>query len=236
MSNITQLKQKWVSRGLKLHQRRGVSPIIATLLLVAIAVVGGSIIFVFSQGFFATAQISGSPQIESIKILGYDATDGDELQFNDGISTSSADLAGNSTSDELRTGEYIAVYLKNNSVNQITINEIRLAGTVYPFIDLGAQGALMQYTTVAGAACADPTSSSELDCGEYTMVSQADDGIGTDGLLSTTRAPELQPGHEATVVIAIEKDVKIGRDMQFRLATTNGAVFIATIQSGQQSG
>ena len=236
MNNYIQLKKTHARCVSQNFQRPGIAPVIATLLLVAIAVVGGSIIFVFSQGFFATAQISGSPQIESIKILGYDATDGDELQFNDGISTSSADLAGNSISDELRSGEYIAVYLKNNSVNQITINEIRLAGTVYPFIDLGAQGALMPYTTVAGAACADPTSSSELDCGEYTMVSQADDGTGTDGLLSTTRAPELQPGQEATVVIAIEKDVKIGRDMQFRLATTNGAVFITTIQSGQQSG
>ena len=34
-----------------------VAPIIATLLLVAIAVVGGSIIFVFSQGFFASAGV-----------------------------------------------------------------------------------------------------------------------------------------------------------------------------------
>ena len=236
MSNITQLTQKWASHGLKLHQRRGVSPIIATLLLVAIAVVGGSIIFVFSQGFFATAQISDFPSVESIKILGYDATDGDAVQFHDGVETVTADLAGNATPDGLRAGEYVIVYLKNYSVNKVTLSEIRLAGAVYPFIDLGAQVALMQYTTVAGAACADPTSSSELDCGEYTMVSQADDGIGTDGLLSTTSAPELQPGQEATVVIAIEKDVKVARDMQFRLTTTNGAVFIATIQSGQQSG
>ena len=37
---------------------RAVSPIIATLLLVAITVVGGTIIFVFSQSFFNTTQIS----------------------------------------------------------------------------------------------------------------------------------------------------------------------------------
>jgi len=236
MNNLITILLSHVSHGSRNFRRRGVAPVIATLLLVAIAVVGGSIIFVFSQGFFASAQISGAPQIESIKILGYDATDGDELQFHDGVTTSSGDLAGNSTSDELRSGEYIAVYLKNDSVNQITINEIRLAGTVYPFIDLGAQGALMQYTTVAGAACATSSASNELDCGEYTMVSQADDGTGTDGLLSTTSAPELQPGQEATAVIALEKDVKIGRDMQFRLTTTSGSIFVGTINTGQQNG
>ena len=65
--------------------RRAVAPVIATLLLVAIAVVGGSIVFVFSQGFFSSAQISGSPNIESLKIVGYDATDGPVLQIHDGL-------------------------------------------------------------------------------------------------------------------------------------------------------
>ncbi|MCH7941005.1 MAG: hypothetical protein IH842_03450, partial [Thaumarchaeota archaeon] len=54
---------------------RAVAPVIATLLMVAIAVVGGTIIFVFSQGFFNQAQVSGTPTIESVKILGYDARD-----------------------------------------------------------------------------------------------------------------------------------------------------------------
>ena len=55
--------------------RRGVSPIIATLLLVAIVTVGGSTVFAFSQDTFSTSQISGVPKIELVKILGYDARD-----------------------------------------------------------------------------------------------------------------------------------------------------------------
>ena len=220
----------------KMTSRRAVAPVIATLLLVAIAVVGGSIIFVFSQGFFSSAQISGNPAIESIKILGYDATDGDDVQFHDGVTSSTDGLGGNQTSDGLLAGEYVAVYLKNDSVNKVTFNEIRLAGTVYAFIDLGAEVELMQYTTVNYAACATTSATTELDCSEYTMVSKADDGTGTDGFLSTTSAPELQPGQEATVVIALEKDVKTGRDMQFKLTTSAGAVFVGTINTGQQSG
>ena len=58
----------------RLTNRRAVAPVIATLLMVAIAVVGGTIIFVFSQGFFSQSQISGNPSIESVKILGYECT------------------------------------------------------------------------------------------------------------------------------------------------------------------
>ena len=50
--------------------RRADATIIATLLLVAIAVVGGSILFGFSQGFFATAQVTGIPTIKLIQIVG----------------------------------------------------------------------------------------------------------------------------------------------------------------------
>ena len=70
-----------MSKRNKLTSRRAVAPVIATLLLVAIAVVGGSIVFVFSQGFFSSAQISGAPQIESLQITGYDARDvADDLE------------------------------------------------------------------------------------------------------------------------------------------------------------
>jgi flagellin-like protein len=59
----------------RLHSRRGVAPIIATLLLVAIAVVGGAIVFAYSQNFFSSSQISGKPNIESLKVIGYDGRD-----------------------------------------------------------------------------------------------------------------------------------------------------------------
>ena len=77
--NTTTLKQKE-----RTSNHRAVAPVIATLLMVAIAVVGGTIIFVFAQGFFSSSQISGTPQIESVQILGYDARAVAELQAHDG--------------------------------------------------------------------------------------------------------------------------------------------------------
>ena len=109
--------------------RRAVAPVIATLLLVAIAVVGGSIVFVFSQGFFSSAQVSGSPTIESLKYTGYDATDGATLLNHDGTVFAAGNTAGNG----LVADENIAVYLQNNSVGKVTLGEVRFGGTVYNY-------------------------------------------------------------------------------------------------------
>ena len=214
----------------KMTSRRAVAPVIATLLLVAIAVVGGSIIFVFSQGFFSSAQVSGSPNIESIKILGYDATDGDSIQFHDGVRSTTAELGGNTTSDGLNASDYVAVYLKNDSVNKITISEIRVAGDIYAYVDFEGDP-----LPVSALACQDPQVDADLDCGEYTIVSLGDDGTD-EGVTIDSSAPSLEPGQQATLVFALEKDVKSGRDLQFKLSTSSGAVFVGTVNSGQQSG
>ena len=121
-----------MSKETKLTSRRAVAPVIATLLLVAIAVVGGSIVFVFSQGFFSSAQISGAPTIESLQFTGYDATDGAILEIHDGVDSGVAQ--GGATNDGLLAGERIAVYLQNNSVQKVTLSEVRFAGTEYTFV------------------------------------------------------------------------------------------------------
>jgi len=122
--------QKLHRQNKKMTSRRAVAPVIATLLLVAIAVVGGSIIFVFSQGFFSSAQVSGAPQIESIEIVGYDASDVPVLLLHDGILSD-----GNATSatwdgialpagEGVIEGERVAVYLQNQSAQRVTLEEI----------------------------------------------------------------------------------------------------------------
>jgi len=200
--------------------RRAVAPVIATLLLVAIAVVGGSIIFVFSQGFFSSAQISGSPQIESIKILGYDATDGNSTQFHDGITANFT--SGLDTSDGLLAGDYIAVYLKNDSVNKVTMSEIRLAGSVYIYDDL--IGGTVPNS--GGSGLADKS---------YTISLAADGGGGVPVGIDSSAA-DMEPGQQVTMILSLENDVKSGIDLQFKLTTVSNAVFVGTINSGQQNG
>jgi hypothetical protein len=178
-------------------------------------------VVVFSQGVFATTQVCCPPQIELIKILGYDATDGNATKFHNGFVSN--DETGALEPNGLRSEEYIAVYLENLSVNKVTLSEILLAGETYEYVDLGG-AALPDFTT--GLA--------NLGEAEYTIVQ---DGFnGTNYVTIDSGAPELQPGQRATIILALEKDFKSGRDLQIKLTTTRETVLVGTIFTGQQRG
>jgi len=204
---------KLQSKQNKLTSRRAVAPVIATLLLVAIAVVGGSIVFVFSQGFFSQAQVSGTPTIESLKLQGYDARDGTGLTVHDSVILNAT--AG-TTGNGLATGERIAVYVQNQGVQKATFSEVRFAGTVYTFD--GTQTAL-------------PALGNALLDGTFWIM----DKSAGSSVIQTT-APEIQPGQQATIILQLDENIKTGRDAQIKLSTTNGAVFVGTVIAGQQSG
>ena len=223
---MTKLQSKY-----KLTSRRAVAPVIATLLLVAIAVVGGSIVFVFSQGFFSSAQISGSPNIESLRIIGYDATDGPVLQIHDGLATGV--LQGNATNNGLVANERVAVYIQNNSVQKVTLGEIRFAGTVYSFVPGVTTGLADPFGTVGGDLY-----DAGLISASYMIVTKSNGVLGSETAATVldATAAEIQPGQQATLLIQLDENVKVGRDAQFKLSTANGAVFVGTVIAGQQSG
>jgi len=224
---MTKLQSKYN----KLTSRRAVAPVIATLLLVAIAVVGGSIVFVFSQGFFSSAQISGAPQIESLRIIGYDATDGPVLQLHDGLA--SGVIQGGAANNGLVTNERVAVYIQNNSVQKVTLGEIRFAGTVYSFVSGVTTGIADPFGIVGGDLY-----DSGLISASYMIATSSNGVLGSETpatVLDATSA-EIQPGQQATIIIQLDENVKVGRDAQFKLSTANGAVFVGTVIVGQQSG
>ncbi len=223
---MTKIQSKY-----KLTSRRAVAPVIATLLLVAIAVVGGSIVFVFSQGFFSSAQISGSPTIESLKITGYDATDGTSMLLHSGLDSG---VTQGAASDGLATGERIGVYIQNNSVQKVTLGEIRFAGTVYTFVP-GVAAPANQIDGFGSGIGLDLASDPLLGQPSYMIATSIDSVLGIANVVDATSA-EIQPGQQATVVIQLDDNVKVGRDAQFKLSTANGAVFVGTVIAGQQSG
>jgi len=158
MTNITS-KQKMASR-------RAVAPIIATLLLVAIAVVGGSIIFVFSQGFFSAAQVSGSPNIESLRFTGYDATDGTTVLVHDGSVFAAANTAGNG----LVANEKLAIYVQNNGVSKATLGEVRFGGLEYAYTPAAFAGAGTVYHVMTDNASFITTSAPEIQPGQQATI------------------------------------------------------------------
>ncbi len=189
---------------------RAVAPVIATLLMVAIAVVGGTIIFVFSQGFFNQAQVSGTPTIESVKILGYDARDIASLMAHDGLTMTA--IASDPNAQGKNVGEYVVVYIKNDSSGQVLFSEIRLGGAVYTYI---FPGPILDYTSGT--------------VGTYAVMDNS-----TDSILD--QAGVAQPGETIGILFDLSDNFPIGRDTQFKLTTTNGAVFVGTVVMGQNAG
>jgi archaeal type IV pilus assembly protein PilA len=200
----------------KNNKKRGVAPVIATILLVAIAVVGGTIIFTFSQGFFSSAQISGSPTIEALTILGHDARTVTQLVSHDG-NMMSVNSGGNSNSVK-EFDERIAVYVRSDSPYSLTIAEISFGGTIY------------NYTTITGNTLSVYTDAVDLIPGTYSILTRSPNSI------LSFDAPEIKAGQTVTFVLDLDSDLRVGRGTQFKMTTTNGATFVGTIDIGQQLG
>jgi len=200
-SNMTNTLEK------RTRKHRAVAPVIATLLMVAIAVVGGTIIFVFSQGFFNQAQISGTPAIESVKILGYDARDVPLLEAHNGITMTAT--ASSALVQGKNVGEYVVVYVKNDSVGQLLFSEIRLGGTVYTY---DAPGAVQNFAVA--------------NFGQYYVLANSTTSIAS-------LAGVAEPGQTVGLLFELADNYPTGRDTQFKLTTNNGAVFVGTVVMGQ---
>jgi len=179
--------------------------------MVAIAVVGGTIIFVFSQGFFNQAQVSGTPTIELVKILGYDARDIANLDAHDGLTMTAVD-SSDPTIQGKNVGERIIVYVKNDSVQQILFSEVRLGGTVYTYNTVDP---ILDFTPGTG--------------GNYGILNNythmIPSPIGID-----------PAGKTIGIIFDLNDNFPIGRDTQFKITTTSGTVFVSTVVMGQSVG
>lgn len=214
-----------------LKQRKAVAPVIATLLLVAIAVVGGSLVFSFSQDFFSTAQISGVTSVEFLKISGYDATDGPFLDVHDGLLSGA--VQGSQNNDGLLDTERIAIYLQNNSVQKVTLSEVRFAGTVYSFVPHTTDSLADDWSMVSGDLW-----EAGIIAPSYGVATNSNGVLGGESratMLATTSA-EILPGKQVTIILQLDENIKLGRDAQIKLTTGNGAVFVGTVIAGQTSG
>ena len=192
----------------KAKRRRGVAPIIATLLLVAIATVGGSTVFAFSQDAFNTHQVSGSPNVELIKFIGYDGRDVANLCLHNGNTMSV--IAGDPLDGNKNKDERIAVFVVNHSVHPVIISEIRLGGAVYSY---------------SSGPLGNDYDNASPDVGEYVIMS---DGA----TIHKDYTPILQPGEYVTLLLDLDRGYPVDRDVQFRILTSEGNVFVGMVMVG----
>ena len=199
--------------------KRAVSPIIATLLLVAIAVVGGAIIFSFSQGYFASTQLSGPPAVDLINVLGYDLSDSDDLYLHDQVQYDVTGVCPGCKDGHLSVGNYITVFLTNDGSRKATLADVRFAGTVYDY-EQAASGDTFTGDAITGDF-------------KYRIVTSIN---GTGQYYSEDPTSTIEPGKVVTLVLKVGEPIRDNAPVQLKLTTSNAAVKVATVQAGQREG
>ena len=202
------------------YSQRAVAPIIATLLMVAISVVGGILIFVFAQGFFTDTSIQ-TPNVESLEIFGYDARDAAVLRTHIfdptaavGVDAGSSTIstAPTSTTIGLRDGDAVTIFVRNKGAGPVTIDTVKVFGIDYTW-DI----------STAATTSVPATSKFAISLTGKPLT-----------ILSTT--PAIGPGQDATIIVRYEQDtngaVKVGRPIPIVIVTGGGATFTKQVQNG----
>jgi len=210
-----------------IRSRRAVSPIIATLLLIAIAVIGGVMIYVFTQGFFGNSSITTSPSVDTLTISGYDmreilplgtcAAPTAGVQTHEGTLTCHGDVA----LDDLKTSaEAGAIFVRNVGQKEYTISKIEVNGRQLTFV-----------STDAGITGAD---------GVYAVYTPSDSADLTVSDAPTTTATIL-PGQEATIMVTFDgtptddNAAAAGRTIPVKVSSANGSVYNFNVVIGSKS-
>ena len=106
------------------RKRRAVAPIIATLLMIAIAVVGGVMIYVFTQGFFKGTSTS-TPTTDVLAVTGYDIKSNPVYTYD---GTTGVDGVAASATTGLQSADAISIDVKNAATAQLKITAVKVGG------------------------------------------------------------------------------------------------------------
>ncbi len=157
------------------------------------------------------SEFVNTPPPDSLQISGYDARDLNELKAHDGVTMlkNSAGIQNNAK----EKGERIVIYLRGESVSPFSIIEVIFSGTVYNF--QGNVGIIDNYEGIAPSQ------------GNYVILTD-----GASGLLQSSS--ELPPGQFVTIVLDLADQLEDGRVTQFKITTSNGSIWVATITIGQE--
>jgi flagellin-like protein len=215
----------------KIQNRKAVAPIIATLLLVAIAVVGGIIVFVWASGIFGSTAGMALPTAESIQLVGYDARD------IVGTATASTSFAGFTTAgpgtatapgiangqtgsnNKLAAGsEYVVLKLRNTGTSEILINKVTIMGVDSTW-DSDAPNATLNHEDNEPAA------------GTFEVYTK----LSTD--IAPKSTPSIAPGEDLRIAVklsaSLPDDIGVGRNLQMKIKTEQGATFNFFLVTGQ---
>jgi len=201
-------------------RRRAVAPVIATLLMVAIAVVGGMLVFVFAQDFFTQTESMTGPTIELAQIYGYDFRDTDvdgQVRNHEGALCINVQ---NSDGGTLEDDDHVSIFIRNHGIQPIFIDSVSVFGAA--LVEAAASGLL---ATTPGQA-------------EWGLV-VADT---CTGFVPADSNP-IFPGENATIIIGWDQaflpsagELKVGRPINVSVTTDAGNVLTKNVINGRSIG
>lgn len=192
------------SRKIRCTSRRAVSEVIATLLMVSITVVGAVMLAAFLQnsGFASIGGSFGSNYLESqippsIKLIGYDTRDGNDLfgigvldnnnVLNTKLCTRGCESNANNLPNDPSPGtEFIVLKMKNDGVNSYTINVILINDVDH-----------LWNGTVSGSLSSSP--GGWPNAGNFRLIPSSTD--------LNFRSNQLRAGEEALLVIKLSQNI-----------------------------
>ncbi len=195
------------------HSHRGIAGIIVSLILIAVAVVGGISVFMFTQGFISDTSVS-APTIDVVEIFGYDTSDATSLTTHTGaaILINAANLPAATLTDS----DAFALYVRNRGSGVVVVDSIEVYGTVYTISTVG---------TCTTAVPADGTFSISTD---------------TTTLLTACGNTSLASGEEVTIYVRYDDgtngNVALGRPIPITIVTANGMEISKQLTNGAQVG
>ena len=153
---MKQNNSKYCIRKFTLKKRKAGAEVIASILLVAITVVGAVILTTFLNESFVSAGLAVSDSdstIKSIKLIKYDSRDGGNLLgFQDLNNTSPVDQIlcrascvgnPNANPNSSNATEFLVIQIENRSVNPIFLHNVWLGNATHTW-DLFSAGADLQ--------------------------------------------------------------------------------------------
>lgn len=204
--------------------RRAVAPIIATLLMISIAVVGGVMIYVFTQGFFGSSSISTSPFMDAVTMTGYDMreiiqTGTTGVKTHEGITlVTYGDENNPLLSGAKSESEEGTIFIKNIGQKPYTITKLEVNGRQMIFDGSGM-----------------------LSSGEYGIIT-VPDAMTLNAGTTFRQAQTILPNQEGTLVISFDgsgdandNDAVSGRTVLIRVTSSSGSVYNFNVVIGSAS-
>ncbi len=210
---------------MKFTRRRAVSPIIATLLLIAIAVAAGIIVYVFVNSIAGgLTQGGGQQTTERLQMQGY----------NFAVSPPSGGQPLNSGSACGCVGQVLQLFLLNSGSSSTTISAVYFDGTLMALTTIPSASNIA-LSGINNEAFTAPASTSIGDYATSCPLNTGASAAATICFYTTTGSPNLTYGTVTIgeVVITFSSAYTAGTSHTVKIVSSTGATSVFAVISGR---